>query len=127
MDNAGVGELQKLLGTSYPVTGRVSGELQASGTAGHLSGSGRIAVKDGTAWRQAVRSASAEMNLTENQAQLRNIVLKSDAMQLTGDARINVETSEFGFDLKGTEVKLESLRALSEGSRCASAGRRRLM
>ncbi len=112
VDNAGVGELQKLLGTSYPVTGRVSGELDASGTADHLSGSGRIAVKDGTAWGQAVRSATAEMNLTENQAQFRNIVLKSNAMQLTGDARFNVETGEFGFDLKGTEVKLASLHAL---------------
>jgi translocation and assembly module TamB len=121
VENAGVGELQTLLGSSYPVTGRVSGDLQASGTAGHLSGSGHIAVKDGTAWRQAVRSASAELNLTENQVQLRNIVLISDAMQLTGDARINVDTSEFGFDLKGTEVKLESLRALS-GSRLRVSG-----
>ncbi len=112
VNNAGVGELQTLLGTRYPVTGRVSGELDASGTADHLSGSGRIAVKDGTAWGQAVRSATAEMNLTENQAQFRNIVLKSNAMQLTGDARFNVETGEFGFDLKGTEVKLASLHAL---------------
>ena len=46
------------------------------------------------------------VNFTENQAQLRNIVVKSDAMQLSGDARINVQTSEFGFDLKGTEVKI---------------------
>jgi translocation and assembly module TamB len=112
VDNAGVGELQTLLGTSYPVTGRVSGEMEASRSAGQLSGSGHIAVKDGTAWGQAVGSATAEMNLTENQAQLRNIVLKSNAMQLAGDARFNVATSEFAFDLKGTEVKLESLRAL---------------
>jgi translocation and assembly module TamB len=113
VDNAEVGELQTLLGSSYPVTGRVSGELEASGVAGHLSGSGHVTVKDGTAWGQAVRSASAELRLTENQAQLRNIVLKSNVMQLTGDARINVESREFGFDLKGTEVKLEGLRALS--------------
>ena len=113
VNNAGVGELQTLLGTHFPVTGRVSGELDASGTAGHLSGSGRIAVKDATAWGQAVRSATAVINLTENQAQFRNIVLQSNAMQLTGDARFNVETSEFGFDLKGTEVKLQSLRALT--------------
>jgi translocation and assembly module TamB len=113
VDNAAVGDLQTLLGTSYPVTGRVSGELEASGSGGQLSGSGHIAVKDGTAWGQAVRSASADLKLTEEQAQLHNIVLKSSAMQLTGEARMNVQTREFGFDLKGTEVKLESLRALS--------------
>ncbi len=36
-------------------------------------------------------------------------------MQLSGNARINVETGEFGFDLKGTEVKIENLRAVREG------------
>jgi translocation and assembly module TamB len=72
-------------------------------------------VKDGTAWQQVVRLATADVNFTENQAQLRNIVVKSDLMQLSGDARINVETSEFGFDLKGTEVKIENLRAVREG------------
>jgi translocation and assembly module TamB len=115
VENAGLGDLQALLGSRYPVTGQVSGELQVSGTAGHLSGSGRVAVRDGTAWRQTVRSATAEMTLAESQAQLRDIVVESDAMQLTGEARINLTTSEFGFDLKGTEVKLASLHALSEG------------
>ena len=47
VDNSRISELQRVMGSSYPVTGRVSGELEASGTAGHLSGGGHIAVKDG--------------------------------------------------------------------------------
>jgi translocation and assembly module TamB len=115
VENAEATELQALVGSHYPVTGQVSGEVQVSGTASHLNGSGRVALRDGSAWNQAVRSATAAVNFTENQAQLRNIVVKSDLMQLSGDARINVETSEFGFDLKGTEVKIENLRAVREG------------
>jgi translocation and assembly module TamB len=114
VENAEASELQGLVGSSYPVTGQVSGDVQVSGTESHLSGSGRIAVKNGMAWRQAVRSATAEVKFTENQAQLRNIVVRSDAMELSGDARINVETSEFGFDLKGTEVKIENLHAVRD-------------
>ncbi len=115
VENADAGDLQALVGSSYPVTGRVSGDVQLSGTSSNLSGSGQIAMSDGSAWRQSVRSARARVNFTENQAQLRDIVVKSDAMQLSGNARINVQSREFGFDLKGTELKLENLRVVREG------------
>jgi translocation and assembly module TamB len=114
-ENTDVADLQAIAGSEYPVTGVVNADVNVGGTENHLNGSGRVAIKDGTAWQQAVRLATADVNFTENQAQLRNIVVKSDAMQLAGDARINIETSEFGFDLKGTEVKLENLRAVREG------------
>jgi translocation and assembly module TamB len=114
VETAEVTELQGLMGSAYPVTGRVSGDVQVEGTEGHLTGSGQITMKDGAAWGQAVRSATSEVNFTQDQAQLRNIVVRSDAMQLTGTARLNVETREFGFDLKGTEVKIENLRAVRE-------------
>jgi translocation and assembly module TamB len=114
MENADAAELQALVGSSYPITGAVSGDVHVGGTQSHLSGSGNVLVKDGMAWQQAVRTATADVNFTENQAQLRHIVVKSDLMQLTGDARINVENSEFGFDLKGTEVKIENLRAVRD-------------
>jgi translocation and assembly module TamB len=116
IENANASELQGLVGTSYPVTGQVSGEVRVGGTESHLSGSGRVAMKDGTAWSQTLHSATADINFTENQAQLRNIVVKSDLMQLNGDARINVQTSEFAFDLKGTEVKIENLHAVRDGT-----------
>ena len=115
LENADASELQALLGSSYPLTGQVSGDVQVEGTESHLRGSGRVSMNNGTAWRQSVGSATAEVNFTESQAQLRNIVMKSDLMQLNGDAQINVETSEFGFDLKGTEIKIENLRAVREG------------
>jgi translocation and assembly module TamB len=114
-EDADVADLQAIVGSSYPLTGTVNADVKVGGTESHLNGSGRLVIKDGTAWQQAVRLATADVNFTENQAQLRNIVVKSDAMQLSGDARINVETSEFGFDLKGTEVRLENLRAVREG------------
>jgi translocation and assembly module TamB len=114
LENAGLDELQAMAGSGYPVSGQVSGELQVSGTAHHLNGQGRVAIKDGTAWQQTVSLATAELNLAENQAQFRNIVVKSDAMQLSGDARYNLESREFGFDVRGSEVKLERLRALSQ-------------
>jgi len=120
MDKAEAGELQSLVGSSYPVSGLVSGDVHVAGTEDNLNGSGRIQLQDGTAWRQAVRWASAEVNFTRNQAELHNILVKSDAMQLRGDARMNVETSEFAFDLKGTEVKIENLRVVREGKINAS-------
>jgi translocation and assembly module TamB len=115
MENADAGELQAVVGSSYPVAGRVSGDVQVGGTQSQLSGNGQISVSDGTAWGQSVRSATANVAFTANQAELRHILVKSDVMQLNGDARINVETHEFGFDLKGTEVKLENLKALQRG------------
>jgi translocation and assembly module TamB len=114
VENVEASELQALVGSTYPVSGKVSGNVQVSGTASHLSGNGRIAMRNGSAWSQAVRSATSDVNFTENQAQLRQIVMKSDLMQLSGSASINVETSEFAFDLKGTEVKIENLQAVRE-------------
>lgn len=119
-ENADVADLQSIVGSQYPLTGTVNADVHVGGTASHLNGSGRVAIRDGSAWQQVVRLATSDVNFTENQAQLRNIVLKSDLMQLSGDARINVETSEFGFDLKGTEVRIENLRAVREGKVHAS-------
>ena len=97
VDNAEAGDLQALVGSSYPVSGQVSGDVQVEGTEHKLNGSGRISLSDGAAWRQAVRWATAEVNFTQNQAELRNIVVKSDAMQLTrrcahqrGDQRVRL-------------------------------------
>ncbi|PSH04011.1 MAG: hypothetical protein CXZ00_09370 [Acidobacteria bacterium] len=114
VENVDVTELQGLAGSSYPVTGKMSGNVQVQGTESHLSGSGFIALKDSSAWGQAVPVATADVNFTENQVQLRNIAVKSDVMQLRGDARVNVETQEFGFALKGTEIKIENLRAVRQ-------------
>jgi translocation and assembly module TamB len=114
LGNAEVSELQLLVGSNYPLSGQVSGEVQVEGPENELRGSGHLAMKNGTAWRQVVRSATAVVMFKKNEAQLRNILVMSDAMQLSGDARINVETSEFGFNLKGTEVRIENIRALRE-------------
>ncbi len=64
MNKVAAGDLQALVGSSYPVSGQVSGDVQVQGTEHHLSGSGRISLEDGTAWRQAVRRANAEVNFT---------------------------------------------------------------
>ncbi len=114
--NADAVELQALVGAGYPVTGVVSVDVKVGGTKNALIGSGHVVIEDGSAWRQAVKMATADVNFTENQAQLRNIVVKSDLMRLSGDARINVESREFGFDLKGTEGKIENLHAVREGN-----------
>jgi translocation and assembly module TamB len=116
LDEVPVTELQGAVGSTYPVTGMVSGEVQVSGTASRLSGSGSIAMRNGTAWGQSLRSATARVNFTEDEAQLRNIVVSSDLMQLTGEARMNVQSREFAFDLKGSEMKLEKLRPVREGT-----------
>ena len=120
VDNVQAAELQKLLDLDYPVTGRVSGELRMSGTSQRWSGGGRVAMQEGMAWRQPLGSFSAELELSKNQgglvgshARLRNLQVRSDAMRLTGDARFNLDTSEFGFELKGNDVRLEKLRALN--------------
>ncbi len=115
MENAEATELQGLVGTHYPVSGLVSADVRVGGTENQLSGNGRISLKDGTAWQQGIHAATANVNFTENQAQLRDIVVKSDLMQLSGSAQINVETREFGFDLKGTEIRIENLRTVREG------------
>ena len=121
VENAQARELQRLLDIDYPVTGHVSGELRMSGTAERWSGGGSFAMRDGTAWQQPLRSASAELELTKNEgglagqhARLRNVIVRSDAIQLTADARFNLDTTEFQFDAKGTEIRLDKIRALAE-------------
>ena len=42
VENAEAGELQGLVGSNYPVSGQVSGDVHVEGTESHLSGSGRI-------------------------------------------------------------------------------------
>ena len=111
-ENADASEIASIGGWDYPITGVVSGEVQVGGTEGHLNGSGHLAVRNGSAWGQAIHSATTDLGFAAEQAQFRNIVVRSDAMQLTGEASINVETSQFGFHLIGSEVRLEQLHGL---------------
>jgi len=114
-ENADAMEIESIAGWDYPITGLVSAEVQVGGTEGHLSGSGRVAVRNGTAWGQTIHSATTDVRFTEDQAQLHNIVVRSDAMQLSGEASMNVETSQFAFHLTGSEVRLDQLHALQAG------------
>ncbi len=120
-ENADAAEIESIAGWDYPITGLVSGEVQVGGTEGHLTGNGRVAVRNGSAWGQAVHFATADVRFTEDQAQLLNILVRSEAMQLKGDASMNVETSQFAFHLIGSEVRLDQLHAL-QGGRLQLAG-----
>src|SRR5271165_561420 len=99
--NASVDDLQKTVGTDYPVTGVVNLNLQVSGTKADPHGRGSVSLTGGDAYGHAIKTATSDIVLGNQMAQFQNIRLDALGGSVSGAIAVNIDTHEMKTDLQG--------------------------
>jgi len=122
LENAGVTEIQELLGLNYPVAGTVNADLHATGTALNLRGSGNLQVFGLAAYGETFRNLRSQVQIAGREVQLRNISLAHNGAQLSGFVAYDLGSRRYRFDLTGSNISLATLASL-QSQRFALAGK----
>jgi translocation and assembly module TamB len=122
LENAGLTEIQELLGLNYPVAGTVNADLHASGTALNLRGSGNLQVTGMAAYGETFRNLHSQVQIAGREVLLRNISLAHNGAQLSGSAGYDLGSRRYRFDLTGANISLATFNSL-QSQRFAVAGK----
>jgi len=122
LENAGVTEIQELLGLNYPLTGSLNADLHASGTALNLRGSGNLQLTALTAYGETFRALHSQVQIAGREVLLNNISLTHNGAQLSGSVAYDLGSRHYRFDLTGSNVSLATLARL-QTPRFAVAGK----
>lgn len=112
--NADVSDLQSLAEYNYPVKGRLDGTIQISGPKTALVGDAHIQLSDALAWGEPIRSAAVDLRFQGDDVRGRNLAVTAPAGQVVGSGSYNRSSERFGFELRGTGLRLEQLHILQE-------------
>jgi translocation and assembly module TamB len=115
LKNAPLADLQQVAGYNYPITGTVAADVNISGTKGNPEGGGRIQVTDATAYGEPIKSASADLQLSHQEARVQNLHVVHNGAQITGDGSYNLKNTSFQFHLVGSNFQLATIRKLNSG------------
>jgi translocation and assembly module TamB len=119
--NADVADLQRIMGTNYPVSGSVNMSVGAGGSLDDPRARGRVQVTSAHIDHQPVTTASAGLDLRNHVADLTNIAVVGPPGSITGAASLNLRSKLFSLNLKGTAIDLSKLDAV-QSSRTSVAG-----
>jgi translocation and assembly module TamB len=122
LENAGVTEIQELLGLNYPLAGTVNADLHATGTALNLRGGGNLQVFGLAAYGETFRNLRSQVQIAGREVQLRNISLAHNGAQLSGSIAYDLGSRHYRFDLTGSSISLATLTSL-QSQRFAVAGK----
>ncbi len=107
--NASVADLQKTLGTDYPLSGVVNLTLQANGTKGDPHGKGSISLSGGGAYGHPIKAATSDIVVVGREAQFQNIRLEMLGGAVAGSVAYNFDTQELRSDLAGDNIDLAQI------------------
>ena len=110
--NASVADLQRTVGTDYPLSGAVNFSLQASGTENNAQGRGQMSLTGGEAYGYPIKTLTSDLVLANHEAALENIHLEALGGVLVGSAGYNLNNRQLRSDLRGDNVDLEKITAL---------------
>ena len=110
--NASVADLQRTIGTDYPVSGVVNLSLDASGTRLDPHGKGHLAVTGGEAHGHPIKTLTADLTVANQEAQLEKIRIEALGGSLSGNAAYNLNTKEVRADLRGENIDLAQVGEL---------------
>lgn len=119
--DASFADLQQIAGYNFPVTGTVSVNVNISGTKLSPEGGGRFQLTNATIYGEPVKSVSAELELGNQEARIRNFVLAHNGAKVTGAGDYNLNTTAFRFQVVGSDFQLATVRRL-QNSRATLAG-----
>ena len=110
--NANVADLQRTIGTDYPVSGIVNLNLDASGTRKDPHGQGHLIVTHGEAHGHPIKTLTADFLVANQEAQLENIRIEALGGSVSGSAAYNFTSKEVRADLRGDNIDLAQVSEL---------------
>jgi translocation and assembly module TamB len=116
VDRAAAEDLQGILGTNYPVTGTLTGDVHGSGTRAAPLLDARFVFDDIGVLGWKFDSLSGQFHWGEGQVRLSQAVLRENAMTLAGDFAYWPGEQRTEFDLTGGGIALEKIRKLQNAS-----------
>ena len=119
--NASFADLQQIAGYNFPVTGTVSANFNVTGTKMNPEGGGRFQLTNGSIYEEPVKSVSAELQLGQQEARIRDFMMTHNGAQLTGSGGYNLQTTAFRFHVVGSNFQLATIHRL-QNNRATLAG-----
>lgn len=110
--NASVADLQRTIGTDYPVSGVVNLSLLASGTRSEPHGRGQLSVTGGQAHGHIIKTSTADVLLANQEVQLENIKVEALGGSLTGTVAYNLSSRQLLSNLRGENIDLAQINEL---------------
>jgi translocation and assembly module TamB len=104
--NASVADLQRTIGTDYPVSGVVNLSLNATGTKLDPHGQGHVSVTGGEAHGHSIKTLTADLTLANQEAQFENIRIEALGGSVAGSAAYNLNNHQVRSDLRGQNIDL---------------------
>ena len=121
MRDADLAELLGVIGYQYPVTGKLSLSMQASGTRALPEGEGSVQILDANINGEAVQRVTSDFTLKRETLSFRNARAAYGEGQLTGNGSYDFLQRAFDFQLAGNHFDLMRIARL-QASRVPVAG-----
>lgn len=112
--NAEIRDVQALLGYDYPVSGRLDGNLQVTGTQSDLHGGGHMQLSDATIYGEPKCSVSTDLQLNGGEVQFPNFKASNPAGEFSAAGWYNMRTTAFRANLHSGAIQLARLHLLQE-------------
>ncbi len=106
LHNGDIGELQRVVQTSYPLQGKLSFAVQAAGTANNPHGDGQFSLGEAELHNRPVKALTSKISFGNHAVQFSDIHLQAAHGTVSGSAAYNFRTREAEVDLKGQSVDL---------------------
>jgi translocation and assembly module TamB len=112
-------DLQKILGTSYPAHGLLTGQFHGKGTRASPELSGLFDVSDATAWTWRFDRARGQLTMRNSEVRIANAEVRlpghtpgAPAGLLTGNFLYRTDSQQVSFDLVGAGIPLEAIERI---------------
>lgn len=109
LQDGDVTQLQRVLGTAYPVAGEVNFKLQASGEVNNPQGSGHFSLSHAELHGRPISSFSTKIEFANRDVKLEDIHLKAEHGTMQGSAEYQLDTKRGNIDLTGKSIDLADI------------------
>ncbi len=103
--------------SGVPVAGELTGTLNIRGPKAKLEGTGTVTVRRGTIFGEPIDVASADIAFTEGRMRATNVVVRSPAGEIRGEAELDLGTEKFSYTITSSAIdpsKLKIAAALAD-------------
>jgi translocation and assembly module TamB len=116
VENASSADLQSFLETSYPATGRISGEVHGGGTRAAPVLDANVVAEDIEARGWHFDRFSGQLHWQTDEVRLSHAELRGGMGMAAGDLLYRPNEQQAEFNLTGTAIQLEKIKSLQTGS-----------
>lgn len=110
--DAGLTDLQAIVGVSYPLTGQVQMKLSLAGPWRGLTGEGSLRVAPGTLFGEPFASLTSGLKYQAGELELQNLNLTQNGGRVQGNVAWRFADQGFRFDVQGEDFELAKLKSL---------------